>query len=398
MSAKIKGKKYKIDARKWPGVYGYDSDKRKISGKPDTCYYIAYRAIKLRKGEEKSVLVWEKVGWKSEGYTPQIASEERSTKVRQARHGETVKTAKEIAADKVREDRTLGEIADTYFESKGTDLKGRKTDLNRYENHLEPLFKKIPVSRISPLDIDRVKSNMKGLAPATVANALELLRRIINFGSKKNLCSKPAFTIELPKVDNEVTEYLEPEDAERFVKVLDSWRRQDVARMLKLAMLSGMRRGEIFKLKSQDLDFKQRLIWLKDPKGNKTVSIPMNDPVKQLLEDQIKWRKKVYPGSHHIFPGKKGGQRKDCSAVRRIKTKAKLPNKFRIFHGLRHHMAVMLANSGEFSLEMIGELLTHKSTEITKRYSQFLPGTMQKASNRAADIIQEQMKKNQTQM
>ena len=59
--------------------------------------------------------------------------------------------------------------------------------------------------------------------------------------------------------------------------------------------------------------------------------------------------------------------RKYCSAVGRIKQKANLPQKFRIFHGLRHHLAVTLANSGEYTLDMIGELLTHKSTEITKK-------------------------------
>ena len=47
----------------------------------------------------------------------------------------------------------------------------------------------------------------------------------------------------------------------------------------------------------------------------------------------------------------------------------------------------MLANSGEFSLDMIGELLTHKSAAMTKRYSQFLPGTMKRASERAAELI-----------
>ena len=78
------------------------------------------------------------------------------------------------------------------------------------------------------------------------------------------------------------------------------------------------------------------------------------------------------------FPGKDGGRRVDCSAVDRIKKKAKLPKKFRMFHGLRHHYAVTLANSGEFTLDMIGELLTHKSYEMTRRYAKFLPGQSEK--------------------
>jgi integrase len=42
-------------------------------------------------------------------------------------------------------------------------------------------------------------------------------------------------------------------------KTLDDWPSQDVARMLKLAMVTGMRRGEIFKLEDQDADFRNLL-------------------------------------------------------------------------------------------------------------------------------------------
>ncbi|MFP4258292.1 MAG: hypothetical protein ACLFRE_04735 [Desulfovermiculus sp.] len=46
-----------------------------------------------------------------------------------------------------------------------------------------------------------------------------------------------------------------------------------------------------------------------------------------------------------------------------------------------------LANSGEFGLDMIGELLTHKSPQMTKRYAQYLPDTMKKASTRASELL-----------
>ncbi len=386
MTKKYVSKKYKIDSRKWPGVFGYDSIKRTIQGKPDVCYYISYRTL--------GRLIWEKIGWKSEGYAPQIASETRSDRVRKARHGEMVKTAKEIAREKQFNDRTLDEIKNAYFESdRGKKLKGRKTDINRYEKHLKPILGKRLISTLSRMDINRIKSSMKGNAPATVYNALELLRRLINYGAKHNLCAQLPFTIKLPKRHNEVTEYLEPEEMERLMNVLESWPSKDVPRMLKIALLSGIRRGEIFKLKDRDLDFTQKLIKLRDPKGGSPVSIPMSEPVKALLEDQIRWKGEKFPNSKFIFPGMKGDQRVTSNAVKRIKEKANLPENFRIFHGLRHHFAVTLANSGEFSLDMIGELLTHKDVAMTKRYAQFLPGTMKKASNRAADLIQQQVQK-----
>jgi integrase len=36
---------------------------------------------------------------------------------------------------------------------------------------------------------------------------------------------------------------------------LNDWPRQDIARMVKIAMLTGMRRGELFRLKLEYIDF-----------------------------------------------------------------------------------------------------------------------------------------------
>lgn len=372
---------------KLPGVYQYVSDSRKQrGGKPDVCYYVTFK-MDGRK-------VTEKIGWASEGYSPEVAAELRGERVKTARHGKTVKTSKEIRQDQVLHDRTLKEIKEAYFDSsRGQNLKGRKTDLNRYDLHLKKPLGKKRVSTLSQIDIERLKRDMKHHAPATLANTLELLRRLINYGAKHGLCPPLSFTIQLPKKNNEVTEYLTPEQAKRLMKILESWPNQDVSRMLKLAIFSGMRRGEIFGLKVKDLDFQQSLIWLRDPKGGKDVSIPISKPVKQILKDQLEWCEEKGHESPYVFPAHHGGKRSDSSAVNRIKKKAKLPANFRIFHGLRHHLGVTLANSGEYSLDMIGELLTHKSVAVTKRYAQFLPETKRKAADRAADIIQNSVKK-----
>jgi integrase len=376
-----KNNKKTVDNRRWPGVLSYESEVKRFQGKPDICYYIRYTLPDRRKRTEK-------VGWKSESYSPQVAAEIRADRLRKARHGEEVKTAREIAIEKQLHDRTIDEIKEAYFSSTaGKKLKGRLTDMNRYDLHIQPIVGNRPVSSLAPLDIDRIKSKMSNHAPATIANTIELLRRLINFGTKKKLCSSMDFKIRVPKVDNEVTEYLEPEEIRRLLYVLNLWPSHDVARMLKMAMLTGVRRGEIFKLKDTDLDFNLQIITLREPKGKKTVTIPMSEPVKGLLEIQLKWRQEKFPQSSYVFPGRKGKKRSDCSAVRRIKKEAGLKNSFRIFHGLRHHFAVTLANSGEFSLDMIGELLTHKDIKMTKRYGQFLPGTMKKASNMAANLV-----------
>ena len=369
--------------KKYQGVYGYDSTARRFESKPDVCYWFTYKIYEDEKWKKK----WEKVGWKSEGYSPKLASEIRAKKVRNIRHDGSVKTDKEIRAEKRLHDRPLSEIKNSYFSSeKGLNLKGRKTDLNRWDKHLATLSQK-RVSSLSQLDIERLKHDMKGKAPATVGNVLELLRRLINFGVKHNLCPRLPFTIELPRKNNEITEYLTDEEVRRLMEVLETWPRRDVARMVKLAWLTALRRGEIFKLQLNHIDFEKCIITLVNPKGGKNEAIPMSQPVHDLLKDQALWTAERYPDSPYLFPGRAGKQRVDCSSVERIKEAAGLPKSFRPFHGLRHHMAVMLASSGEYTLDMIGELLTHKSTAITRRYAQFLPDAKKKAADRAAELL-----------
>jgi len=382
----------RADKVKWPGVYAYETDKIIRGGKKDITYFISYR-----NGKKK---IWEKVGRKSEGITPQIADEIRGDRILKARHGEAVLTAKQIKKKKAKSNRPLNEIAAEYFKQRGGSQQAAKFDQYRYDKHVEPVVGHRAISSLTPLDMKRIEKTMQGAAPATIWGALELVRRISNFGKRSKLSEGLSFTIKMPKRDNELTEFLTPGQAARLLKTLDEWPSLDVANMLRVAMFSGLRRGEIFKLQDNDIDYANKLIRLKSPKGRKTVSVPLNPIVEQILKNQIAWRDEQFekrqaktdeplPKSNFIFPGKDGAKRVDCSAAYRIKVKADLPKPFRIFHGLRHHYAVMLANSGEFTLDMIGELLTHKSNDMTRRYAKFLPGSIKKAGDRAAELIQQ---------
>ncbi|EKD65384.1 MAG: hypothetical protein ACD_50C00104G0004, partial [uncultured bacterium] len=319
---------------------------------------------------------------------PQVAANIRADRQREARHGGEIKTAKEIQREKAIRNRSFDELADAYFIQRGGNAQAAKFDRYRYDKHISPVLGKRTAESFTILDMERVKKKMVGKAPATIWGALELIRRISNFGKKAKLSLGLSFIIEMPKRNNEVVEHLTSDELARLLEVLNSWPAQDVARMLNVAMFSGMRRGEIFKLEDKDIDFHNGLVKLRDPKGGLDCSIPLNPVLAQILRDQIAWRDDKYPESPYLFPGRFGGKRVDSTAVERIKAKAELPKSFRIFHGLRHHFGVTLANSGEFTLDMIGELLTHKDTAMTRRYAQFLPNAKKKASDRAAEILQ----------
>ena len=152
--------------------------------------------------------------------------------------------------------------------------------------------------------------------------------------------------------------------------------------MIRLALYTGMRRGEMFRLKWQDLDFQRGFIKLVDPKGGKDSQIPMNDSALNLFRDHPRTE------SEFVFPGRKGGRRTYIKrALTRIKKATGLPDDFRILHGLRHVYASILASSGQVDMFHLQKLLNHQSPQMTQRYAHLRDEALKQASN----VLVEQM-------
>jgi integrase len=152
--------------------------------------------------------------------------------------------------------------------------------------------------------------------------------------------------------------------------------------MMKMALFTGLRRGELFKLKWEHVDFDRRFISIVDPKGGPDEKIPLNEPARLLLESHPR------TDSPFVFPGRGGGQRKDINKhINQIKQKAGLPSDFRPLHGLRHVYASILASSGQIDLYTLQKLLTHKSPMMTQRYAHLRDEALRRASNLAGDLI-----------
>jgi len=235
------------------------------------------------------------------------------------------------------------------------------------------------------LDIQRVKNKLlKKRSPQTVQHVLELLRRIINFGVNNKLCQGIDFKIEMPKVDNIKTEDLTPEQLQNLLKAIDNDSHLHAGYMMKLALYTGMRRGELFRLKWQHIDYERGFIDIVDPKGGPDQKIPLNDAARELLESFQK------SDSPFVFPGRNGGQRTNIRhQVNRIKLNAGLPEGFRPLHGLRHVYASMLASSGKVDMYTLQKLLTHKDPSMTQRYAHLRDGALKRAAGLAGDIIKQ---------
>jgi integrase len=149
-----------------------------------------------------------------------------------------------------------------------------------------------------------------------------------------------------------------------------------------MALFTGMRRGELFKLKWDDVDFDRGFIHIRTPKGGKDQTIPLNQSAREVLEHHPK------SDSPFVFPGRGGKQRTEIRRpIDRIRQAAELPKDFRPLHGLRHTYASMLASSGQVDLYTLQKLLTHKTPAMTMRYAHLRDDTLRRASDLAGDLI-----------
>ena len=366
----------KMNKTDYKGVFYIDGISP-IDGKPEKIFYIRYR--------KNGKYIDEKAGRQGkDSMTPARASKQRALKMA----GKLSTNKEKREAEKIEklalEGRWTIKKLWKQYKKNNPNLKGMVTDENRFKNHIEPTFGKKEPSELLPLDVDRLRLKLlKEKSPGTVKNVLELLRRISNYGIKKNLCDGPKFRIELPKVNNIKTEDLSPEQLKALLESIEKDKHPQAGNIMKMALYTGMRRSELFRLKWDDIDYEKGFILIRDPKGGVDQRIPLNDAARKLLKKQPKVNNSVF-----IFPGRKGHQRTDINhQVKEIKIKAGLPKNFRALHGLRHVYASMLASSGKVDLYTLQKLLTHKSPMMTQRYAHLRDDALKAASNLAGDII-----------
>jgi integrase len=355
---------------KYPGVYYIDK------GKEKTFYIIYY--LNGKKIEEKAGRQFadDMTAAKAAGIrADRSKGKESSNNARR----EKIKDAKEAEAGKM----TLARLWGVY-EANKADSKAINTDKGRFNKYLEPEFGEKEPHNIIRLDVDRLRVRLlKTLKPQTVKHTLGLLKRIVHFGVARQLCQSLNFEIESVKVDNQKTEDLNPAQLKKLLEAINASTDIEAANIMRLALFTGMRRGEMFKLKWNDIDSQRGFIAIKNPKGGVSQKIPMNEQARQVLENHPKTE-----GKENVFVRPDGEPFKDIRRrVNPIKEAAGIPADFRALHGLRHTYASMLASSGKVDLYTIQKLLTHKSPVMTQRYAHLRDEALKSASTLAGEII-----------
>ncbi|MCE5333612.1 MAG: site-specific integrase [Desulfobacteraceae bacterium] len=311
--------------------------------------------------------------------------------VEAALKGDLVRDEFDIADHRAKEAIILGDVWAEYLKwAKSNKKKSWMTDDFFYRKHLEPRFAKKALEEITPLDIERMKSEMKktktpqgkaGYSEATIRHQLVLLGHLFRKAREWNMFEgkSPTEAVKKPKLDNKITEFLSEDEMRRLSATLDSWPCRASANFVRISLFTGLRKSEIFKLQWDCVDLERKTITLKNPKGGITETIPISNQAVSVFGS-------IPKSSRFVIPGADGEMKKTFrDPWYKIRKAADLPASYRL-HGLRHNFASQLVSSG-VDLYTVSKLLTHKDVRTSERYAHLSNEALRLAAQKSGELL-----------
>lgn len=259
------------------------------------------------------------------------------------------------------------------------------------KNHLYPLWAESKITEISKQDVQRLLDGKKEKRkPATINRILSLVHRMFRLACDWGyLDSNPAANVKKLKENNQRNFFLNREQVARFLKACDKEANVTARNALKLALLSGMRIGEILSAKWQDLSHTEQGVnlFLPHTKAGLARTVLLNDEAAAVLDNQKAQKR---PGNPYIFPGRSGNKpmSNPKKAFARIKENAGGLDTLRI-HDLRHSFASILINSGSATLYDVQHLLGHHSAQTTERYAHLASDRLRNVSGQVTEFVRD---------
>ncbi len=279
---------------------------------------------------------------------------------------------------------TLDEFSKTFLEqararNKPSSVESKESTLRI---HLSPIFGSMKLDKIGVGEIQdyvaekvkpaKMKKDPKPLSRKTVNNHLSVLHSLLSVARKRgHINAVPEFEwLKSPKPD---FDFLTFDEATRLVKAVDD---EEWARMVIVALKTGLRLGELLALRWEDVDLPRHLLRVRQsaargivttPKSGKGREIPLGDEVLKAFHQQRHLR------GPFVFCNLDGRMwtKNECKAPLRRAFKAAGLRKVK-WHMLRHTFASHLIMRGA-PLKALQELLGHATIDMTMRYAHLSP-------------------------
>lgn len=394
----------------FPGVRYREHPTRKHGVQKDRYFVITYKLNGKTKSEaigwasEKWKVVNKQTGeTKTENWTAQKASEILSELKKNQRTGEGPQTLEEKreldrqrreeeAQEKAKQERdsvTFGHFFENQYIPTAKLTKkpaSYKAEENYFKNWIKPVIGDKPFNDIMPLQIEKIKQNLlkAGRTPRTIEYIFAIIRQVWNMAARDGLTDRPCPTREVkkPKISNGRQRFLSRAEAEKLLEAVRA-RSEQTYKFCLLSLYCGLRAGEIFNLKWQDIDLNNGMIRVADGKGDKSRYAYMTKTVKEMFSEMDRGKP-----DELVFKSRTGGKVPRISHVFQravtdldLNTGVKDSRQKVVFHTLRHTFASWLVEAGT-DLYVVQRLMGHASFEMVQRYSHLGENALQAAVRR----------------
>lgn len=310
---------------------------------------------------------------------------------------------------------TYAEYVGVWLQRRMTTGDGlRATTAHNYSTYIAADIQPSALGRMRLTDIRRHNVSefvddltKSGRGPTTVRRIAAVVQGSLKAAWQDELIDhNPSAGIRLPVVTTKKFEPWEPSQVGAFLDVAASHR---LGAMFEVAVLTGMRRGEVVGLRWSDVDLVRGTITVRNNRTNAGNAIVEGEPKTDagrrtinydetvggvLLEWQLRQRSEAemlgdaWTDTGYTFTMEDGRPLKPQYATRlfdKLRTSAGLPRM--TFHGQRHESAsLLLANGADIAL--VSKMLGHTSVSITSDlYTHLIGRADREASAKAAASI-----------
>lgn len=275
--------------------------------------------------------------------------------------------------------------------------------------HVIPALGSIPLDKLAPMHVQRLYLDRQasGLSPSTVVLIHNVLHRALAQAVKwqmlpRNVCD----VVDPPRETPPEMKTWSAEGARRF---LAGTADDELAALWALAILTGMRRGELLALRWADIDFERATLSVRrtltpggdgitfgEPKskaGRRSIALPASaiQALKKHRARQAELRLQLGPSwqdNDLVFERGNGEFLHPNVVSRRFRSLADQLGLPRIrFHDLRHTAATLMLANGEHP-KIVQERLGHSDISMTlNRYSHVTMDMQREAADRLADLL-----------
>jgi len=256
---------------------------------------------------------------------------------------------------------TFAEIIERYITEVLPTMRGGKADFIRLKALARRPIAKLNMVALTPQKIAQHRDErLKEIAPATVIRELSYFSSIITYARKEwgiNI-NNPVALVTKPKNPQGRCRILDAIETNALFEALKPTGRRSIwiLPLVKLALETAMRRGELLGLRWEHIDLERRTIFLKLTKNGTSRTVPLSTYAVQILAEMPRnIDGRVFPVTHEVVSQAFNRARKQAG-VKDIR-----------FHDLRHMAITKLAEKLPNLIEL-SAVSGHKSLTMLKRY------------------------------